>query len=242
MVMCLDTDECQHANQATDRFCAQCGLPIVGSLLQGRYLIQNLSAKDRMTVTLLAKDRHTSKEVTVRVLRPLRARPEDRADFLQDAELALSFSSTMQEPGSICVTDFGEDGPAVFLVKSVVEEQPPRLPATPPMGGYTDNEAFGAGPFPYSAVAAQPAPGAIKSTPPPGRSPLPPAALAAWVTKGDHAYQLGHYEEALAYYERALAENALEVGLEWQRRNPAAYGPLRGIPSSLQPGAFVAPQ
>src|SRR5437660_1699992 len=100
MVMCLDTDECSHENQPDERFCVHCGIPIAGTFLQSRYKIRALSGKDRMTVVFSATDRQTGKEVTVRVLRPRMATLAERSDFMQDAELALSLSRAMHEPGS----------------------------------------------------------------------------------------------------------------------------------------------
>ncbi len=163
MVMCLDTEECLHENQERERFCTNCNIPTAGSLLQGRYEIHTLRAKDRTTVTLNAIDRHTGKDVTVRVLRPRKATKEERAEFLQDAELALTFSSTMHEPGSICVTDFGEDGPVVFLVKSVMEEQPVENPsARPRMTVRVGKDVFASKSFPFNAQPEKPGGSRVK--------------------------------------------------------------------------------
>ena len=57
MGMCLDNDDCLFQNLDKARFCAKCGIPLQGSLLQGRFEIQGLIGKDRSTITLNAIDR-----------------------------------------------------------------------------------------------------------------------------------------------------------------------------------------
>ena len=117
-MLCLDTEGCNFLNRENARFCTQCGIPLEGALVQGRYEVQALSGEDHSTVTLHALDRHNGQGVTLRVLRPRQTTQAERENFLQDAELALSLSKHTQEPGSIYVTDFGKDGPVAFLVKS----------------------------------------------------------------------------------------------------------------------------
>src|SRR5438067_819306 len=118
MGMCLDVASCSFENREKARFCARCGIPLRGTFLLGRYEIHELVSKDRGTATLHAIDRHTELLVTVRALIPEVTNDKEREEFLQDAELAKSLSSRINEAGSIRVTDFGQDGPVVFLVKS----------------------------------------------------------------------------------------------------------------------------
>ncbi len=122
MGMCLDLEDCRFQNRGKARFCAQCGMPLQGTLVQGRYEIVELTAKDRVTASLQAIDRHEHCPVTVRVLMPKKASMAERETFLQDADLAVSLSSRMRDNGSIHVTDYGQDGPIVFLIKSVYDE------------------------------------------------------------------------------------------------------------------------
>ncbi len=56
--------------------------------------------------------------MTVRALLPKQAGEAERENFLQDAQFAMALSSRVQESGSIHVTDYGQDGPLAFLVKS----------------------------------------------------------------------------------------------------------------------------
>src|SRR6266487_6575917 len=117
-MQCLDIEDCGFENSDKAHFCARCGIALRGALVQGRYEIQALTNKDRTTVTLSALDRHTGRPVTIRALRPRMASELDREAFLQDAELAMNMSKQMRDPGNIYVTDFGQDGPLTFLVKS----------------------------------------------------------------------------------------------------------------------------
>lgn len=117
-MLCLDTESCNFENLENTLFCAQCGIPLQGALVQGRHEILRLIGRDRTTVALEAIDRHKGVGVTLRVLRPRQTTLAERETFLQDAELAMTLSSRMQEPGSIHVTDYGQDGPVAYLVKS----------------------------------------------------------------------------------------------------------------------------
>ena len=116
MGKCLDRS-CGHNNRDKARFCANCGIPLRGAFLLGRYEIYDLTGKDRGTVTLQALDRHHGKTVTIRALVPREVNEQEREDFLQDAELAVSLSARVSDPASIRVIDYGQDGPVTFLVK-----------------------------------------------------------------------------------------------------------------------------
>ena len=118
MGMCLDNEDCSFQNLDKARFCAKCGIPLQGTLLQGRYEIQGLIAKDRSTITLSAIDRQEELPVSVRALQPNITSAEERDIFLQDAELAFALSGRINETGSIRVIEYGQDGPITFLVKS----------------------------------------------------------------------------------------------------------------------------
>src|SRR6202022_3191334 len=107
---------------------ARCGIPLHGAFLQGRYEILGLISKDRETATLEATDHHGGQAVTVRALIPKGSNVQAREEFLQDAELAQSLSARVSDPGSIRVTDYGQDGPVAFLVKTelLLTTQEPR--------------------------------------------------------------------------------------------------------------------
>src|SRR5947209_11205131 len=57
MGQCLDVEGCGFHNREQARLCAQCGIPLQGAFLQGRYEVQSILNKERGTVTLQALDR-----------------------------------------------------------------------------------------------------------------------------------------------------------------------------------------
>src|SRR5713226_3058909 len=199
MVMCLDIVDCGYQNREKSRFCASCGIPVRGALLQGRYEIQSLLNKSRSTVTLQANDLHQEIPVTIRALLLHESSHKEREDFLQDAELAMTLSKQMHEPGSVRVIDFGEDGPLAFLVKTdMAEEITEKHIPRPRMTVRVERESYD---FvqPPTLVADEP--------PLDGQTPAPvPAQGREWQAEGDRAYELGNYEDALAAYEAAIAD------------------------------------
>src|SRR5258708_7700030 len=225
MGMCLDTEDCRFQNRDKARFCAKCGIPTQGALLQGRYEIQYLISKDYSTVSLRAIDRYERLPVIVRALIPNKCSEETREIFMQDAELAAAFSSRINEAGSIRVTDYGQDGPVAFLVKSELNDSTTvkhsvKLRMTmrvskdvfqPKQSAYDDLED---GDMQTMLRPVVPKASDIPSTATP--APVPqeeakPQPRHDWLADGDQAYELGNYEEAFAAYEAALADNAVSV-------------------------------
>src|SRR5437588_4019715 len=143
--LCVDAADCQFQNRDKARTCPGSGIPRRGTLVQGRYEIQELAVKDRATVTLHAVDQLEGHAVTVRVLLPRQSSETERKSFLQDGEFAKALSSNMQEPGSIYVTDYGQDGPVAFLVKSEFSPDGPQLdehPLKPQMIARVEGNVF----------------------------------------------------------------------------------------------------
>src|SRR5216110_216873 len=126
MGKCLDLTSCGFENREKARFCARCGIPTRGVLLRGRYEIHALAGKERCTVILQAIDRYGNQPVTVRALIPRETDSQERDNFLQDAEMAASLSEKVQDPESIRVIDYGQDGPVAFLVKTDYQRQEQR--------------------------------------------------------------------------------------------------------------------
>src|ERR1051326_5169067 len=231
--LCLDTEDCQFQNRDKARFCARCGIPLAGTLMQGRYEIQELVSKDRASVTLHAVDRHEGHAVTVRALLPKQSSEADRICLLQDAEFAMAFSSRMQEPGSIHVTDYGQDGPVAFLVKSEFSPSGSQIdgyPFKPRMTARVEGSIFPINsPPPSVAVENQPEPlpddddetaTQVRVAIPKGipavqqsriTAPGPPALSHNWLAQGNRAYEMADYDQALAAYEAAIAQDATLV-------------------------------
>src|SRR5579863_9013814 len=220
-MMCLDIEGCRYQNRDKARFCAQCGVPLQGTLVQGRYEIQTLVGKDRTTVTLQGVDRHQGRVVTVRVMLPRQTTAEEQETFLQDAELALSLSQRVQDAGSIHVTDYGQDGPVVFLVKSEfnpgVDSSDPRS-IKPHMTIRVEGNVFSPlTPLPVNPVAAavpasQPSPViTIADRQQPVTGSQLPLAKQDWLARGNHAYEASQYQDALAAYEIAITQDVVSV-------------------------------
>ncbi len=225
MGMCLDLKNCGLENREKARFCAQCGIPLRGTSLQGRYEIQNLISKDRGTVTLEAIDRHSDQIVMVRALIPRESSTEERENFLQDAELALSFSARISDTGSIRVTDYGQDGPIAFLVKSELQtstrgQHSPgshivtrvgsdvfQRPQLSPQGVDEDMATQLRIVVPNISRNKQ----AQSQAQPLGPStPILPL-YHDWLAEGNVAYEQGHYEKALEAYEAASTQDIVSV-------------------------------
>jgi len=222
--MCLDIVDCGYQNREKSRFCASCGIPVRGALLQGRYEVQSLLNKNRSTVTLQGTDLHQEIPVTIRALLPHEISDKEREDFLQDAELAMMLSKQVHEPGSVRVIDYGEDGPLAFLIKTDTDEEITDKHLTRPrMTVRVEHESYG-----YALSSTRTAyedDGDILTElrpviPPTAHhdnaanaasadqhvaTPLP-AQRNDWLAERDFAYELGNYEEALAAYEEAIAE------------------------------------
>ena len=214
MAICLDREECNFQNRDKARFCARCGMPTQETLLNGRYEVQELVSKDRHHVTLRAIDRHQGLPVTVRVLLAKQSNAKEREEFLQDAELAASLSHNIHDAGSIRVIDYGQDGPALFLVKSEAEDI---RPARRRMTVRVNSDAFelpqlssDANKLDDEDAPTQIMPATFKTFQD-RKQEQAPVAEPDWLAEGNRAYELQHYEEALADYEAALARNgALE--------------------------------
>src|SRR6266487_1666856 len=207
MGMCLDTEDCRFQNLDKARFCAKCGIPTQGALLQGRYEIQDLIGKDSSTITLRATDHHEELSVTVRALLPEKASKEERDIFLQDAELAFALSGRINETGSIRVIDYGQDGPITFLVKSEIPISvapikqdiygDPEDDLTEPRETISkeSQKSHNDTPLDVSQLEASDQPHLFTAT---DAQSGELKAEKNWLAEGDQAYQNSNYEEALA--------------------------------------------
>src|SRR5947209_4928478 len=169
----------------------------------------------------------------VRALLPKQSSEAERRSFLQDAEVAMAFSSSMQEPGSIHVTDYGQDGPVAFLVKSEFSPDGAQIDehsSRPRMTARVEGSVFPINsPPPSVAVEKQPEaalddddetvtqvrvaiPKGIPAVQQPRiTTPGSPSFSHNWLAQGNRAYELADYEQALTAYEAALAQDATLV-------------------------------
>src|SRR2546430_1737605 len=218
MGKCLDLDGCGFETRDRARFCGQCGIPTKGSFLQGRYEIRALTGKEHTIVTLQAIDRHGGLPVIVRALIPRGTSTQDREDFLQDAELAASVSERIREAGSICVTDYGQDGPVVFLAKKEFTGTDQHLrnfrmvtrisrnllaSSSPAVQAQNENHTEVAT-YPRIAPLSDPEITQLQTY-------TPPPVQRDWLAEGNQAYEQGRYEAALAAYEIATTKDVISV-------------------------------
>src|SRR2546429_828437 len=96
-MLCLDTEGCNYLNRENARFCTRCGIPLQGTLVQGRYEVQAFTSNDHSTVTLRATDRHNDQGVTLRVLRRRQRAQAERERCRGGGGVALSLSKHTQE-------------------------------------------------------------------------------------------------------------------------------------------------
>ena len=94
------------------------GDPLVGRLLDGRYLIEARVARGGMASVYRATDERLDRSVAVKVMQPALAESEDFVRrFIREAQSAARLS----HPHVVNVFDQGRDGDVVFLVMEYVE-------------------------------------------------------------------------------------------------------------------------
>ncbi|MCU1678417.1 MAG: serine/threonine protein kinase [Frankiales bacterium] len=92
--------------------------PLVGRLLDGRYLIKARVARGGMASVYRATDERLDRTVAVKVMQPVLAESEDFVRrFIREAQSAARLS----HPNVVNVFDQGRDGDIVFLVMEYVE-------------------------------------------------------------------------------------------------------------------------
>ena len=92
--------------------------PLVGRLLDGRYLIQARVARGGMASVYRATDQRLDRPVAVKVMQPVLAESDDFVRrFIREAQSAARLS----HPNVVNVFDQGRDGDVVFLVMEYVD-------------------------------------------------------------------------------------------------------------------------
>jgi len=221
MGKCLDFKNCGFENRDKAHFCANCGIPIKGTFLHGRYEIQSFMDRNHGTMTLGALDRQSGYPVVVRALMPKDTNEQNREDFLQEAELAASLSASVHDPESVRVVDYGQEGPLTFLIKSRFAEPQSNTPLQTITG--VDRQSF----LPEEAVSSASTneentllriPIASEATDHQAYPSLEPASLHTpipteqnWLQEGHRAFEQGNYREALAAYEIAIQQDTTSI-------------------------------
>ncbi|MBX5451367.1 MAG: tetratricopeptide repeat protein [Thermogemmatispora sp.] len=112
MRRCADLDDCGYENRESDLFCRACALPLLGTALAGRYVVEALISKGGYAAVFRGVDRHLSRYVAIKLLLPSRTTTSEREHFLREARIAAA----LDHPNIAPVLDYGRDGPSVFLI------------------------------------------------------------------------------------------------------------------------------
>src|SRR2546426_5220544 len=112
MRRCADLADCGYDNRDSDLLCRACALPLLGTALLTRYVVDALISKGGYAAVFRGIDQNLSRPVAIKVLLPSRTTPSEREHFLREARIA----ATLDHPNIAPVLDYGRDGICVFLV------------------------------------------------------------------------------------------------------------------------------
>ncbi len=112
MRRCADKTDCGYLNRDSDVFCQACRLPLLGSVLAGRYVVEALISKGGYAAVFRGIDQKLSRYVAIKVLLPSKTTSNEHEHFLREARIAAG----LDHPNIAPVLDYGKDGPCVFLV------------------------------------------------------------------------------------------------------------------------------
>ncbi len=112
MRRCADLVDCGHENRDSDLFCRACALPLLGTALAGRYVVEALISKGGYAAVFRGVDQNLSRRIAIKVLLPSKTTPNEQEHFIREARIA----ATLDHPNIAPILDYGKDGPSVFLV------------------------------------------------------------------------------------------------------------------------------
>ncbi len=112
MRRCSDVADCGFDNRDNDHFCRACALPLLGTALAGRYVVEALVSKGGYAAVFRGVDQHLSRRVAIKVLLPSKTTATEQDHFLREARIAAVLDHSNIAP----ILDYGKDGPSVFLV------------------------------------------------------------------------------------------------------------------------------
>lgn len=112
MRRCADVADCGFDNRDNDRFCRACVLPLLGTALAGRYVVEALVSKGGYAAVFRGIDQHLSRRIAIKVLLPSKTTTTEQEHFLREARIA----AVLDHPNIAPILDYGKDGPSVFLV------------------------------------------------------------------------------------------------------------------------------
>lgn len=112
MRRCADVADCGFDNRDNDHFCRGCALPLLGTALAGRYVVEALVSKGGYAAVFRGVDRNLSRKIAMKVLLPSKTTATEQEHFLREARIA----AVLDHPNIAPILDYGKDGPSVFLV------------------------------------------------------------------------------------------------------------------------------
>lgn len=112
MRRCADVADCGFDNRENDHFCRACALPLLGTALAGRYVVEALVSKGGYAAVFRGVDQHLSRRIAIKVLLPSKTTATEQEHFLREARIA----AVLDHPNIAPILDYGKDGPSVFLV------------------------------------------------------------------------------------------------------------------------------
>src|SRR5579883_2651965 len=112
MRRCADMADCGYDNRDSDHFCRACALPLLGTALAGRYVVEALVSKGGYAAVFRGVDQHLSRRIAIKVLLPSKTTATEQEHFLREARIA----AVLDHPNIAPILDYGKDGPSVFLV------------------------------------------------------------------------------------------------------------------------------
>ncbi len=112
MRRCADVADCGYDNRDSDHFCRACALPLLGTALAGRYVVEALVSKGGYAAVFRGVDQHLSRRIAIKVLLPSKTTATEQEHFLREARIA----AVLDHPNIAPILDYGKDGPSVFLV------------------------------------------------------------------------------------------------------------------------------
>lgn len=112
MRRCADVADCGFDNRENDHFCRACALPLLGTALAGRYVVEALVSKGGYAAVFRGVDQNLSRRIAIKVLLPSKTTATEQEHFLREARIA----AVLDHPNIAPILDYGKDGPSVFLV------------------------------------------------------------------------------------------------------------------------------
>ncbi len=112
MRRCADLADCGNDNRDSDQFCRVCALPLLGTSLAGRYVVEALLSKGGYAAVFRGVDQNLSRRIAIKVLLQNKTTSTEQEHFLREARIA----ATLDHPNIAPILDYGKDGPSVFLV------------------------------------------------------------------------------------------------------------------------------